>query len=83
MTHIQLLSEVHQNLQPLLGNRKSLLKLNRYMLTLKEEQKTMSEPKVKARLKADLKKALEEMKQAERNNTPLMTMEELYAELEK
>lgn len=43
----------------------------------------MSEPKVKARLKADLKKALEEMKQAERNNTPLMTMEELYAELEK
>lgn len=82
MTNIQLLSEIHQNLQPLLGNRKSLLKLNKYMLTLKEEQETMSDQKVKARLKADLKGALEEMKQAERNNTPLMTMEELYAELE-
>ncbi|MDE5610327.1 MAG: hypothetical protein K2I66_08090 [Bacteroidales bacterium] len=53
------------------------------MLTLKEEQETMSDQKVKARLKADLKGALEEMKQAEKNNTPLMTMEELYAELEK
>lgn len=32
-------------------------------------------------LLADLKEALEEMKQAERNNTPLMTMEELYKEI--
>lgn len=84
MTNIQLLSEIHQNLLPLLGNRNSLLKLNKYMLTLKEEQEAVSDKKkVKARLKADLKEALAEMDKAQKSNTPLMTMEELLSELER
>jgi len=61
-------------------------KLRRFISALKKERKQTADEakqKFKAQLKADLKEALQELRDEKEGKTTLMSMEDLYLELNK
>lgn len=87
MTSIELNASVIRDITTIMDDESLMTKLQSYIKTLiaeREEAKRLaSKKKFMKQLKREITDALQEVEDAKLSGTELMTMDELYAELEK
>lgn len=85
MTTMEIRTSILRDMASLLGNDEAMLKLQRYIRSLKREVKIEQDTTkqlAKKELKEDLCEALNELKEVQEGKAQLKSMKDLYLELE-
>lgn len=85
MTTMEIRTSILRDMASLLENDEAMLKLQRYIRSLKREMKTergITKQLYKKELQEDLREALGELKDVREGRAQLKSMKDLYAELE-